>query len=126
MAELPAELEQAVVDQAEARLAMSVQGYAKYLTSAAVDSLRDSYSGVPPRVNRYDIAAVEQAGHDFIVDVRYYSRDEPFIVRSRWSLKNDSWVVLHAARLWGENDKRPGFFSRMAGSILRRLASLRG
>lgn len=125
MTELPADLRQHVTSQAEARVAMSMQGYAKYLTPEAVDSLRASFSGIPPRVNRYDIAAVEEMGGDFVVDVRYYSRDEPFFVRSRWSKKGDAWMVVHAARLWGENEKRPGFFSRVAGSLLRVVGSRR-
>jgi hypothetical protein len=32
---------------------------------------------------------------------------------------------VHAERLWSEGDKRPGFLSRVAGSVLRRLAALR-
>lgn len=125
MAELPADLQQAVDEQAQARLAMSVQGYAKYLTPEAVDSLRASFSGIPPRVNRYDVASVEELGSDFVVDVRYYSRDDPFVVRSRWARQGEAWMVVHAERLWSEGDKRPGFFSRLAGSVLRRLSSLR-
>jgi hypothetical protein len=125
MAELPAELQKLVEDQAEARLAMNVQGYAKYLTPEAVDSLRASYSGIPPRVNRFDIDAAEELNGEYIVDVRYYARDNPFIVRSRWAKRGDAWMVVHAERLYGEGDMRPGFFSKLVGSILRRLASLR-
>jgi hypothetical protein len=125
MAELPADLKQVVEEQAEARLAMSVQGYAKFLTPEAVDSLRASYSGIPPRVNRYDIAAVEETGGEYTVDIRYLARDDPFIVRSRWAKRGEAWMVVHAERLYSEGQKPPGFLSRMAGSVLRRLASLR-
>jgi hypothetical protein len=45
MIELPAELAHAVNNQAEARVAMSIQGYAKYLTPEAVDTLRASFQG---------------------------------------------------------------------------------
>jgi hypothetical protein len=125
MAELPADLQQVVDDQARARIAMNVQGYAKYLTPEAVDSLRASFSGIPPRVNRYEIASSELYGSEYVVDVRYYSRDEPFVVRSRWARQGDAWMVVHAERLWAEGDKRPGFFSRLVGSLLRTLRSLR-
>lgn len=125
MAELPADLQKLVEEQADARIAMNVHGYAKYLTPEAVDSLRASYSGIPPRVNRYDIDRAEDTGGEYTVDVRYYARDNPFIVRSRWARRDDAWMVVHAERLYGEGDKRPGFFSKLVGSILRRLASLR-
>jgi len=125
MAELPADLQQAVDEQAKARLAMNLQGYAKYLTPEAVDSLRASFSGIPPRVNRYDIDSSEVFGAEIVVNVRYYARDDPFVVRSRWAKRGDGWVVVHAERLWGENDKRPGLLSRLAGSVLSRLANLR-
>ena len=125
MAELPADLQKLVDEQAEARIAMNVQGYAKYLTPEAMDSLRASYSGIPPRVNRFDIYSSEELGGEFTVDVRYYARDNPFIVRSRWARRNNSWMVVHAERLYGEGDTRPGFLSKLAGSVLRRLASLR-
>lgn len=125
MAELTADLKQLVEEQAEARVAMSVQGYAKFLTPEAVDSLRASYSGIPPRVNRYEIAAVDEAGGEYTVDVRYFARDDPFVVRSRWARRDDAWMVVHAERLYSEGEKRPGLVSRLLGSILRRLASLR-
>ena len=125
MADLPADLQQVVEDQAQARLDMSVQGYAKYLTPGAVDSLRASYSGIPPRVNRFDVANVELIGAEYVVDVRYSARDDSFVVRSRWARQNEGWRVVHAERLWAEGDKRPGVFSRLAGSLLRRFASLR-
>ena len=125
MAELPADLQQAVDEQAQARIAMNVQGYAKYLTPEAVDSLRASYSGIPPRVNGHEIASVDEARSEYVVDVRYLSRDDGFVVRSRWAKRGDAWMVVHAERLWSEGDKRPGLFSRLAGSVLRRLAALR-
>ena len=123
MTELPADLQQAVDDQAQARVAMNLQGFAKYLTPEAVDSLRASFQGIPPRVNRYDVAAAEPLGADFIVDIRYYARDDGFIVRSRWSRRGDPWMVVHAERLWAEGDKRPGFLSRLVASIAGRFAS---
>jgi len=52
MAELPADLAAAVNDQAEARVAMSIQGYAKYLTPEAVDTLQ-----LPSRGYRRALAA---------------------------------------------------------------------
>ncbi|HEY5624859.1 MAG TPA: hypothetical protein VIT93_00065 [Dehalococcoidia bacterium] len=58
MADLPEELRGSVEDQARARLEMSIQGYAKYLTPEATDSLRDSSKGMPPRVNRFEVDAV--------------------------------------------------------------------
>lgn len=125
MAELPADLQQAVDEQAQARISMNVPGYAKYLTPQAVDSLRASYSGIPPRVNRHEVAAIDEVGGEYVVDVRYLSRDDPFVVRSRWAKQGDAWMVVHAERLWSEGDKRPGLFSRLAGSLLRRLAALR-
>lgn len=125
MAELPADLRQVIDEQAQARIAMRVQGYAKYLTPQAVDSLRASYTGIPPRVSRHEVASSEMDGTEYVVDVRYFSRDEPFVVRSRWAKQGDAWMVVHAERLWSEGDKRPGIFSRLAGSVLRRLAALR-
>jgi hypothetical protein len=125
MAELPADLQQAVDEQARARIAMNVRGYAKYLTPEAVDSLRASYTGIPPRVSGHEIASVEAAGDQYVVDVRYLSRDDQFVVRSRWARRDDTWMVVHAERLWPGGDRRPGFLSRVAGSVLRRLAALR-
>jgi hypothetical protein len=125
MADLPEELEAAVNDQAGARVAMNVQGYAKYLTPAAVDSLRASFPGVPPRVSRYEIGATEGSGAEYVVNVRYFMRDDEFVVRSRWRKENGGWMVAHAERLWSEGEKRPGLVSRIAGSVLRTLAGLR-
>jgi hypothetical protein len=120
MADLPADLQLAVDEQAQARVAMNVQGYAKFLTPEAVDSLRASYTGIPPRVSGHEIASVEAAGGEYVVEVRYLSRTDQFIVRSRWARRDDTWMVVHAERLWSEGDKRPGFLSRVAGSVLRR------
>ena len=118
MPEIPADLEQAVRDQAEARVAMNVQGYAKYLTPEAVDSLRASFPGIPPRVGRYEIDSTQSTGGDHSVDIRYFIRDDSFVVRSRWRREADGWMVVHAERLWAEGDKRPGIISRLAGSVL--------
>jgi hypothetical protein len=125
MAELPEDLATAVNDQAEARVAMNVQGFAKYLTPAAIDSLRASFPGVPPRVSRYEIGDTEGGGAEYTVNVRYFVRDDPFIVRSMWKKDGDAWMVAFAERLWAEDEKRPGPLNRMAGSVLRWLASLR-
>jgi len=124
MADLPEDLLAAVSDQAEARVAMNVQGYAKYLTPAAVDSLRASFPGVPPRVSRYEVGSTDGSGVEYLVNVRYFVRDEPFIVRSRWRKEDGGWMVAHAERLWSEGEKRPGLLSRLTGSLLRRLAGL--
>jgi hypothetical protein len=125
MAQLPEDLAAAVSDQAEARVAMNVQGYAKYLTPAAVDSLRASFPGVPPRVSRFEIGSAEGGGAEYVVNIRYFMRDDEFIVRSRWRKENGGWMVAHAERLWSEGEKRPGLLSRIAGSVLRTLAGLR-
>lgn len=125
MPELPADLQQAVSDQAQARVDMSIQGYAKYLTPEAIDSLRASFPGVPPRVNRFEIDGVDAAGSDYVVNMRYFSREDSFVVRSRWRKQGEAWMVAHAERLWREGDKRPGFFSRLAGSVLRLFAGRR-
>ena len=125
MAEAPADLLTAVNDQAEARLAMNIQGYAKYLTPEAVDSLRASFPGIPPRVNRYEIAATDEQGGDWAVGVRYFARDDAFVVRSRWHKEADGWKVVHAERLWSAGDKRPGRMSRLAGSVAGFLARRR-
>lgn len=118
MPDLPADLEAAVRDQANARVAMNIQGYARYLTPEAVDSLRASFPGVPPRVSGYDIASVSATGSDYTVDVRYNVRDTGFIVRSRWRRTDAGWGVVHAERLWEEGESRPGLLSRVAASIL--------
>jgi len=125
MAELPPDLEAFVTDQALARVDMNVQGYAKYLTPEAIDSLRASFPGIPPRVSGYEIGTVEEAGADYVVNVRYAARDDSFVVRSRWRKQGDGWMVVHAERLWAEGEKRPGPISRLAGSVLRFFAGLR-
>lgn len=125
MSGLPPDLETAVRDQADARVAMDVQGYAKYLTPEAVDSLRGSFPGVPPRVSGYEIASVSGGGSDYTVEVRYSVRDAGFVVRSRWRRTDDGWSVVHAERLWEEGESRPGFLSRLAASLLRPLARRR-
>jgi hypothetical protein len=125
MADLPEDLAAAVSDQAEARVAMDVQRFAKYLTPTAIDSLRASFPGVPPRVSRYEIADTSGGGSEYEVNVRYFVRDESFIVRSEWKKNGDDWMVAFAERLWAEDEKRPGPLNKMAGSVLRWLSSLR-
>jgi hypothetical protein len=125
MADLPEDLAAAVSDQAEARVAIDVQRFAKYLTPTAIDSLRASFPGVPPRVSRYEIADTSGGGSDYEVNVRYFVRDESFIVRSEWKKNGDDWMVAFAERLWAEDEKRPGPLNKMAGSVLRWLSSLR-
>ena len=125
MADLPPDLTTAVGEQAQARIAMNIQGYAKYLTPEAVDSLRASFRGMPPRVNRYEISDVTEGGGDYAVEVRYFSRDESFVVRSRWHRENDAWMVVQAERLWAQGEKRPGLLSRLGGSALGFLGRLR-
>jgi hypothetical protein len=122
---LPPDLSQIVNEQAQARVEMSVQGYAKYLTPEAIDSLRASFPGIPPRVNRYEIASADGGGNEYVVEVRYFERDSPFIVRSRWKKLDGGWMVVHAERLWAEGDKRPGFLSRMAAKVLGPIARRR-
>jgi hypothetical protein len=118
MADLPPDLTTAVGEQAQARIAMNIQEYSKYLTPEAVDTLRASFRGMPPRVNRYEISDVSEGGGDYAVEVRYFSRDESFVVRSRWHRENNAWMVVHAERLWAEGEKRPGRLSRLAASTL--------
>jgi hypothetical protein len=113
MAELPADLAQSITEQSGARVAMNVQGYAKFLTPEAIDTLRASFPGIPPRVNRYEIASTQGGGNDYTVEVRYFERDASFIVRSRWRKQDSGWMVVHAERLWAEGDRRPGFLSRL-------------
>jgi hypothetical protein len=79
MAELPAELAEAVNQQAQARVEMNIQGYARFLTPEAIDSLRASFPGVPPRVSGYEVANVDQSGSDYAVDIRYSNREASFI-----------------------------------------------
>lgn len=125
MAEPPEELLAAVKDQAQARLRMDIRGVANYLTPEAVDSLRASSSGLPPRVSDFIIAGSEPRGDDFVFDIRYSARDQSFVVRSRWRNLEEGWRVVHAERLWAEGEKRPGIISRILGSLLRPLARLR-
>ncbi len=122
---LPADLRQAITDQAQARVEMDIQGYAKFLTPEAIDSLRSSFPGIPPRVNRHEIDAIEDGGSEYSVDVRYFSRDDSFVVRSRWRKRGEDWLVVYAERLWADGDKRPSLISRLAASLLRPLARLR-
>ena len=121
MPEPPEDLAAAVRDQAEARVRVDIQGVAKYLTPEAVDSLRASFPGMPPRVNAYEVADHQPRGDDHVFDVRYSARDATFIVRSRWRRLGDGWMVVHAERLWADGDKRPGIFSRLFASILGAL-----
>ncbi len=121
MADPPEELLAAVDDQARARLRMDIQGVAKYLTPEAVDSLRASFPGLPPRVSDFDIAGSEPHGGDFVFDIRYSARDQWFVVRSRWRNLEEGWRVIHAERLWAEGDKRPGIISRILGLLARAL-----
>ncbi len=125
MAEPPEELLAAVKDQAQARLRMDIRGVAKHLTPEAVDSLRASFSGLPPRVSDFNIAGREPRGAEFVCDIRYSARDQSFVVRSRWRNLEEGWRVVHAERLWAEGEKRPGIISRILGSLLRPLARLR-
>jgi hypothetical protein len=125
VAELPKDLEEAVKAQAEARLAMSIQGYAKYLTPEAVDTLRASFQGIPPRVSSYEVTSVRENGGSYTVEVTYRSRDDDFVVRSRWKRLDADWMVAHAERLWAEGEARPGPFSRAIGSVLTWFGGLR-
>ena len=122
---LPADLRQAITDQAQARVEMNITGYAKFLTPEAIDSLRSSFPGIPPRVNRFEVDAVEGGGGEFTVGVRYFSRDDSFVVRSRWRKQGEGWLVVHAERLWAEGDKRPSLISRLAVKVLGPIARRR-
>lgn len=124
-ATLPPDLEQAVTEQSQARVEMSIQGYAKYLTPEAIDTLRASFPGIPPRVSKYEIASTDGGGNDYVVEIRYSSRDDSFVVRSRWRKQDAGWMVVHAERLWAEGDKRPGLFSRLIAKILGPIARRR-
>jgi hypothetical protein len=104
---------------------MDVSAYARYLTPEAVDSLRASFPGLPPRVAAYEIEKHEPRGGDHVFDVRYSARADTFVVRSRWRKLDGGWMVVHAERLWTEGQKRPGLVSRLLGSVVRALASLR-
>jgi len=123
--EPPEELVYAVKGQAEARLRMDVSAFARYLTPEAVDSLRASFPGLPPRVAAYEIEKHEPRGADHVFDVRYSARAETFVVRSRWRKLASGWMVIHAERLWAEGEKRPGLLSRILGSVVRALTRLR-
>ena len=125
MSDLPDDLRSSVEDQAQARIEMSIQGYAKYLTPEATDSLRASAQGMPPRVNRFEVDAVEGGGGKYTIDVRYFQRDESFVVRSRWQRRDDAWMVVHAERLWREGEARAGIISRVMAKGLAPLARLR-
>ena len=125
MAELPEDLRGSVEDQAQARVEMSIQGYAKYLTPEATDSLRASSKGMPPRVNRFEVNAVEGGGDGYTIGVRYFQRDESFVVRSRWQRRDDAWIVVHAERLWREGEAQPGIVSRILARVLSPLARRR-
>jgi hypothetical protein len=121
----PEDLILVVKDQAEARVRMDVQTFTRYLTPEAVESLRTSFPGLPPRVNAYEIEKHEPRGADHVFDVRYSARADTFVVRSRWRKLDGGWMVVHAERLWTEGEKRPGIVSRLLGSVLRTLAGLR-
>jgi len=125
VSEPPEELILTVKGQAEARVRMDVQTFAKYLTPEAVDSLRASFPGLPPRVTAYEIEKHEPRGADHVFDIRYSARADTFVVRSRWRKLEGGWMVVHAERLWTEGEKRPGIVSRLLGSVLRALAGLR-
>ncbi len=125
MPDLPEELLAAVRQQAEARVRMDIQGFARYLTPEAIDSLRASFPGIPPRVQRFEIIAQEPRGADYVFEVRYSARDHSFVVRSRWRKLTEGWMVVHAERLWAPGEHRPGFLSRLLGSFLAWLRSLR-
>src|SRR3970282_1919495 len=95
----PEELVYAVKGQAEARVRMDMSAYARYLTPEAVESLRASFPGLPPRVAAYEIEKHEPRGADHVFDVRYSARADSFVVRSRWRKLASGWVVGHAERL---------------------------
>jgi hypothetical protein len=124
-ATLPPDLLQVVNDQAQARVEMNIQGYAKYLTPEALDTLRASFPGIPPRVNRFEIDAATESGGDYTVNIRYFSRDESFVVRSRWHSAGEGWAVMRAERIWAEGDKKPGILSRLAAKVLGPIARRR-
>jgi hypothetical protein len=125
MAEAPADLKAAIHEQSDARVAMDIQGYAKYLTPDAIESLRASFQGMPPRVSHYNIESVSESGSDWQADVRYFSREDSFVVRSKWGRKDEAWVVLLAERMWEEGQKRPGFLSKTLAAVLGPLARMR-
>ncbi len=120
------ELLAAVREQAEARVRADVRGYAKHLTAEALETLRSSFPGVPPRVSGYEIVEQRPEGGDQVVAVRYEARDSSFVVRSRWRRGPDGWHVVQAERLWRDGEKRRGVLSRLAGSVARALGRRRG
>jgi len=126
MAEENDELLATVREQAEARVRFDVQGFAKHFTPEALETLRASFPGLPPRVSGYEIVEQRQEGRDQVFEIRYAARESSFVVRSRWRRLSDGWRVVHAERLWREGEKRPGALSRLAGSLVRALARLRG
>jgi len=112
----------AVCDQAECRVRADIQGYARYLTPEAIESLRASFPGIPPRVQQFEIVAQKPRGADYLFDVRYSARDHSFVVRSRWRKLDEGWMVIHAERLWKEGEAQPGIFSRLLAFIFGLLA----
>jgi hypothetical protein len=106
MPDLPPDLEACVREQAE------------FLSPEAVDTLRSSFPGIPPRVSGYDIVSASGGGSDYTVEVQYRVRDAGFVVRSRWRRNDGEWGVVHAERLWGEDEGRPGLLSRVAATLL--------
>lgn len=124
MPEPPEELLAAVRDQAEARVRMDIQGVAKYLTPEAVDSLRASFPGLPPRVQGYEIVSHEPRGADHVFEVRYSARDQSFVVRSRWRELDEGWMIIHAERLWAPG-AGPRLLDRLAGLLIAPLRLLR-
>ena len=104
---------------------MNIREYAKYLTPEAIDSLRASFPGIPPRVSEYSLGEVADSGGQYEVSIRYSNRAEAFVVRSKWKKRDGAWMVVHAERLWAEGDRRPGPVSRFAGRVLGFFARLR-
>lgn len=125
MADPPLDLKAAVHEQADCRVAADIRGYAKFLTPDAIESLRASFRGMPPRVSHYNIESLEEHGAEWLADVRYFSRNESFVVRSRWRREGERWVVALAERLWADGQKKPGFLSKLAASVLGPLARMR-
>jgi hypothetical protein len=126
MPEMPEDLQTAVQDQADARVQANVQGYTRYLKPEAMEALRASSPGIPPRVTRFEVDSYEASGDDHVVHVRFFKEDgESFQVKNTWRKEGDGWMIVHAERLWEEGEERPGLLSRMAGSVLRALSGLR-
>ncbi|MCH7810057.1 MAG: hypothetical protein IH863_05715 [Chloroflexi bacterium] len=80
---------------------------------------------MPPRVNRFEVDEEESGGDGYTIDVRYFQRDESFVVRSRWQRRDDAWMVVHAERLWREGEAQPGLISRVLAKVLGPIARLR-